>query len=177
MSTPLDEHYFEWLYRQVCSAKVKNPNRTYRNLLWMLYTEEFLWFVPNDDNRVEDGKVLRHEYLQKHDLTPDDVGLDWFELNCSFLEVLIGLARRLDFLMNGGQDEWFWEMLDNLDLHKYNDTVHIPQQEVKRVVDRVVWRTYRYNGHGGLFPLQQAREDQRDTELWYQLNAYILERS
>ena len=39
----------------------------------------------------------------------------------------------------------------------------------------IIWRTYDSNGYGGLFPLRNPREDQRKVELWYQLNAYLLE--
>lgn len=92
------------------------------------------------------------------------------------LELFVGLARRLAFEMSSEQDEWFWELLENIDIAKYNDSVHIPIREVEDKLDRVIYRTYRRNGHGGLFPLMRPNADQRDVELWYQLNAYILER-
>lgn len=177
MSHALDEQYFEWLYSQVCSVKLKNPARTYWNLFRILFRTEFLWFVPNDDNRVEDGRDLRYEFLECKRIDQRDVDPEWISMNVSMLEVLIGIARRLGFLMNSSADEWFWELLENLDLRQYNDSTHIPQQRVEGIIDRVIWRTYKRNGQGGLFPLQRARQDQRETEIWYQLNAYILERS
>jgi hypothetical protein len=177
MNAPLDELYFEWLYRQVCSLKLKNPHRTYWNLFRILFTKEFLWFVPNDDNRVEDGRDLRHEFLDQRHICHEDIDPEWIPMGVSVLEVFIGLARRLAFQMSGEQDEWFWELMENLDLRQYNDQADIPHEHVEIILDRVIWRTYRRNGHGGLFPLRQPREDQREVELWYQLNAYILERS
>lgn len=65
MDGPLDEQYLKWLYRQVASSKYRNPARTYWSLLRQLYTTEFVWTVPNDDNRVEDGRDLRYEFLKK----------------------------------------------------------------------------------------------------------------
>lgn len=176
MSALLDELYFEWLYSQVCSVKRKNPARTYWKLFKILFTKEFVWFVPNDDNRVEDGKELRWDFLRSKKMEPDDIDKDWLQMGCSMLELFVGLSRRLAFETSADPEEWFWELLDNLDLRKYNDSVHIPRNEVEDTLDRVIWRTYRRNGHGGLFPLQRTKYDQRDVELWYQLNAYLLER-
>lgn len=177
MSALLDQLYFEWLYSQVCSVKRKNPARTYWNLFRILFTTEFFWFVPNDDNRVEDGKELRYDFMRDQQIDPDDVDKDWLQTGCSMLELCIGLAKRLAFETNGSVDEWFWELLENLDLRKYNDATHIPRAKVEDTLDRVNWRTYRRNGHGGLFPLcRPPRDDQREVELWYQLNAYLLER-
>jgi len=177
MSTFLDELYFNWLYSRICSLRLKNPARTYWNLFRLLYTKEFVWIIPNDDNRVEDGKALRYECLEENGYDPNDVDQDWLKMDCSFLELLIGLSRRLAFETSGDPDEWFWEMLENLELARYSDRAPLPQKQIEEVLDQVIWRTYRWNGSGGLFPLQNARRDQRDVELWYQLMDYIVERA
>lgn len=175
MSAYLDELYFEWLYSQICSVRLTNPSRTYWKLFKILFTKEFVWFVPNDDNRLEDGKQLRYEFLEASGIDKEDQ--DWLRQGCSFLELLIGLSRRLAFETSSDPIRWFWEMLENLGLNELNDRVHIPRDVVEEKLDRVIWRTYKFNGSGGLFPLQRARQDQRDVELWYQLSAYILERT
>lgn len=176
MNQPLDELYFEWLYSQVSSVRLKNPQRTYWKLFKILFTHEFVWIIPNDDNRVEDGKDLRYEFLRSRGMDPDDIDRDWLFQGCSMLEMLIALAKRLAFEMSSTTDEWFWELLVNIDLRQYNDSVHVPRREVKDTLDRVIFRTYRRNGHGGLFPLRHPNNDQTDVEIWYQLNAYIMER-
>lgn len=174
MNEPLDELYLTWLYDHVASVKLKNPSRTYWNLMRALFKTEFFWFVPNDDNRIEDGRDLRDEFLADQDIQVEDQ--DWLDLGCSMLELLIGLSRRLAFEAEGEPRIWFWEMIDNLGLYGYNDRVAFPHEAVKDILDQVVWRTYRRDGFGGLFPLQRADRDQRDVEIWYQLNAYLLER-
>ena len=176
MSALLDELYFEWLYSQACSVKRKNPQRTYWNVFKILFTKEFVWWVPNDDNRCEDGRELRYEFLYSQGMDPRNTDQDWLHIGCSFLEMMIGVARRCAFLTSSAEDEWFWELMENLDLRKYNDSVHIPRDRVEDILDRVIWRTYTRNGHGGLFPLRNARQDQRDVEIWVQLNAYLSER-
>jgi len=175
VSADLDELYFEWLYSQVASVKLKQPSRTYWNLFRILFTHEFVWIEPNDDNRVEDGKDLRYEFLDEKAIRCDDQA--WLDEGCSMLELIIGLSRRAAFESSATQEEWFWEMLENLDLSKYNDRERIPEDEVRDILNRVIFRAYKRNGSGGLFPLHRAQRDLRYAELWYQLNAYILERT
>jgi hypothetical protein len=174
MDAPLDELYFQWLYNQIGGSKSENPNRTYWRMLRTLYCKEFVWIVPNDDNRIADGKDLRYEFVDQSGL--NDVDLGWIQLPCSMLELLIGLSRRLSFEAEGEPRDWFWHMIENLRLLVYKDSKPWPEQSVHDILDRVIWRTYEPSGHGGIFPLSYAQEDQRKVELWYQMCAYILER-
>lgn len=173
MNELLDESYLRWLYSQVASVRLKNPSRTYWRILRQLYTKEFIWIIPNDDNRVEDGRDLRYEFIEEQGL--EDVDQEWMNLGCSFLEMMIGLSRRLSFEDDGEPRTWFWKLMENLDLERYNDNVVIPDDKVDEILDTVIQRTYKRDGRGGLFPLRSARFDQRDVEIWYQLSAYLLE--
>ena len=163
IEVPLDEAYLQWLYSQVGSVRLRRSSETYWNLLRQLFQKEFVWFVPNDDNRVEDGRELRHKFIEELQLT--QVDRNWMELGCSFLEMLIGLSRRLSFEDGGGTRDWFWHLLNNLELDVYADNILIPTKRVDDILDKVIWRTYRRDGHGGLFPLRHAREDQTQAYL------------
>lgn len=175
MSEPLDELYFTWLYSLIGSVKLKNRARTHWSLARDLYRKEFIWLVPNDDNRVEDGKELRPEFLESCGI--DDVDPAWLDLGCSMLEMLIALSRRLSFEAEGEPAVWFWHLIETLDLAQYTDRNydHIAQKVVDETLDQVIWRTYSPDGRGGLFPLRQANENQQEVEIWYQLSAYLLE--
>lgn len=174
MSKPLDELYFVWLYNQVGDSKIKNPNRTYWRMLKQLFTKEFVWIVPNDDNRIADGTDLRHEFVDQAKLS--DVDPNWINLGCSMLELLIGLSRRLSFQAEGEPRDWFWHLIGNLHFYHCNDKSNYSEQNLDNKLEMVIWRTYKPNGDCGLFPLRDAKEDQRKVELWYQLSAYVLER-
>jgi hypothetical protein len=171
---PLDELYFTWLYSKVGSVEDANPSRTYWALTKKLFTKEFVWFVPNDDNRAEDGRDLRREFLEEEGIASIDE--DWLRLGCSMFELLIGLSRRLEFEAGGTPKDWFWTLIRNLGMELCNDASPLNIGAIDEAIDVVIWRTYRSDGHGGLFPLRQAREDQRKVELWYQLCAYLLEK-
>lgn len=176
MSGHLDEEYLTWLYGQMGIVKLKNPARTHWGLARQLYKKEFVWFIPNDDNRVEDGRDLRTEFVDEFDLD-DAIDENWMRLGCSMLEMLVALSRRLAFMTDIDPREWFWEMLENVGIgmsyscdQKYNDEV---ADEVNEILDTIIWRTYGPNGDGGLFPLNNPDRDQRQVEIWYQLSAYL----
>jgi hypothetical protein len=176
VSGDLDELYFTWLYSQIGDVKQRDPARTYWNLARLLYKKEFVWLVPNDDNRLEDGKDLRMIFLHDSGITPHDP--NWMELGCSTLEMLIALSHRLSFETNRKVKGWFWRLMDNLELETCTDGLHKMRwldSDVEDIIDRLMWRNYEHDGSGGLFPLEHPHQDQREVEIWYQLNAYLLE--
>jgi hypothetical protein len=172
VSGVLDDLYLTWLYSQVGDVKVRNKSLTYWNLFHQMNEIQFVWLVPNDDNRVEDGRALRFEYIS-------EVGLqesaDIVERGCSFLEMMIALSRRLAFEADGHPPVWFWHLIENLGLQYCTDHYSYDRSEVEDRINTVIWRTYDRNGQGGLFPLRHARKDQREVELWYQMSAYLLQ--
>lgn len=177
MTRPLDDAYFEWLYSLVASTRNRNPSHTYWKMLRQLYTKEFVWLIPNDDNRMEDGKELRLEFLAAVGI--DEIDPEWMALGCSMLEMLIALARRASFEYDDVTPvEWFGIFLTNLEIDRMNDAEFTPSlsRQLDETMDKLIFRNYRSNGHGGLFPLNNASRDQRKVELWYQLAAYVLER-
>lgn len=170
----LDDQYLTWLYSQVAEVRTRKSSRTYWKLFRQLFSTEFAWFVPNDDNRAEDGRELRCEWATE---TDTEVDQNWLSLGCSFLELLIGLSRRLAFETDGDAANWFWHLISNLGLLGYHDRSNFRTEDVEDITSRVIWRTYDKSGHGGLFPLQRTRKDQRRVEIWYQLSEYLLQDS
>lgn len=177
MIATTDDLYLEWLYSEVWNVKAKSLSHTYWNFARQLYTTEFVWFVPNDDNRIEDGYELRMEFLRAARLSHISNG--WEKLGCSMLELLIGLGRRLAFEADGEVGDWCHELLANIGLQNCPDAGYARNEAaVAAALERIIWRTYDRRGHGGLFPLYGGPyRDQRKVELWYQLSAYLLEKS
>lgn len=173
IAEPLEETYFKWLVGQVVNTRLRNPRLTNWEVLKQLHSTEFTWHIRNDDNRVEDGKELRLEFLQ------DVPNHDWVTQGCSFLEMLIALSRRLTFQMEGTSvPEWFWHLMNNVGL--VISDLEYEEQRMQNYVDQVLQnlnnRTYDKNGRGGLFPLHDPPVDQTKVEIWYQMNYYLLER-
>ena len=173
---PLDELYFQWLYSQVADPEVTDSSLTYWKLLKIFFTREAVWRVPNDDNRLEDGKVLRLDFL---DQTRARANREWTDLACSVLELMVGLARKLSFedVAGGKPHYWFWRMVENLGLIGYSDDRPLPLKKIESTLDRVLYRDYKRTGLGGFFPLKHTEKDQRKVELWSQMAEYLLEQS
>jgi hypothetical protein len=166
---PTDDRYFSYLL-----DLVGEPNGNHHALLRLLFQKEFTWIVPNDDNRVEDGLDVRVEFADQ--ITEEYPDRDWMLLGCSFFEVLVGLSRRLSFLVDREPRDWFWTLIVNLNLDGYTGRLTRAQEKrVNNILDRAIWRTYDADGLGGLFPLERPSKDQRKVELWYQLSEYLLE--
>lgn len=177
----IEQDYFHWL----CEAINADHERdSYWLVLKDLHRRSFVPMIEHDDNRESDGLELREEYLR--DIQADKY--DRISGDCSILEMMIALAKRMDFetsaVFDGGSPKnqtsyWFWDMMHNLKLDLADDATYSQiggREYVDAVVDDLVNREYEADGSGGLFPLTTAYEDQRDVEIWYQMAAYLNER-
>jgi len=169
-SGTLDDVYLEWLYDQVFVRTHRGA--TYWKLLRQMFQTEFRWFVPNDGNRAEDGRDLRKEWADREGRDLDGA---WLDLPCSFLEMLVALARRMCFEADYTPQHWFWHLLENLGFESYHDGSGYSRNYVTKRMRIVMDRMYDIAGNGGLFPLRHPNEDQREVELWYQMSAYLLQ--
>jgi hypothetical protein len=170
----LDLEYFEWLTSQIA---VEN-GKTYNELFERMHNLEFVWTVPNDDNRVADGRELRREFMDEviHRVKGILSVEQLFNKGVSILEVLVSLSRRVAWIAGGDAPHWAWTLIENLTLERsFDPLTKGKRRRVDDVLDRLVWRTYQRNGFGGFFPLNNPREDQTKVEVWYQMNAFVNE--
>ena len=176
----IERDYFNWLCELVHIDQIE---RSYWLLAKDMYRKEFISFIEHDDNRASDGIELREDFMRE---TNCDGYLD-MDRGCSVLEMMIALARRMDFETSDPNDPydamdttsyWFWEMVENLGLIEFDDSSYVDmdgQTYVDWILDGFINRQYESNGEGGLFPLKGCCEDQRDVEIWYQMSAYLME--
>lgn len=169
---PIEETYFNWLYSQVASVNVQAPSNMFYTLLRDLHATEFVWMLQGDDNRAEDGLDVRKEFLMTARLDQDPA---WLNLGCSVLEMLIAFSRRAEFDTGDSARDWFWIFMNNLNLAEMSDARDGVSQTVYEVMDQFIWRTYEFNGQGGLFPLRQPKRDQRKIELWAQFFDFLVD--
>jgi hypothetical protein len=170
----LSEAYFRWLVGQV--QEDGHQRNTYWDLLQVLFRTEFIWRVANDDNRIVDGLDLRVEFLKSQRRRGDPENLVPLGPFCSVLEVLVGISRRLAWLAEGSPEGWAWQLLCNLELHKFRDPLSERKiQKVEEVLHALIWRHYDPDGVGGFFPLARPTKDQTEVEIWYQMHAYAME--
>jgi hypothetical protein len=179
-SHPLSGDYLQWLAPQIRGEDDGNPNRSYDGLISIMHETQFVELVPNDDNRVGDGLDLRLEFCDVMRIsqrrTETFLAKDHPDPPCSFLETLIALSRRLEFVAGGTPQGWAWILVTNLDLNRITDPVGRKKKyAVKAALHKCIFRTYSPDGTGGFFPLLHPDEDQTKVEIWYQMAAYINE--
>ena len=151
-------------------ARVDIPNhKSYNDMFELMHNMEFVWTVPNDDNRVQDGLDLRYEFA-------GDDSKRLLLQGVTMLEILISLSKRVAFTAGGEPQVWAWRLLKNLKLTKKPDPLtELNRARVIDILETVIWRTYRMDGTGGFFPLKNPQKDQTQVEIWYQMNAYVIE--
>lgn len=171
MSEPLENLYFNWLCAKIIDTTQSSPGLTYWTLFGMLHRTEFVWLISGDDNRALDGKELRREFLLAADIPDDPFWRTVIE--CSMLEMFIALCRRCSFRTDIPVKEWFWELMTNTGLNRYNDA-NVDEFEINDLLHQIIWRLYDEKGRGGIFPLTESEIDQRTVDLWYQFCEYAV---
>lgn len=172
MIQTVSEIYFTWLTDRVDFDFGQTNGATYIELMNILHSKEFVWIVPNDDNRLEDAMALRTQFLDEMGIT--NPGSFLMDSPLSVLEVILGLSLRCAFAGGGTPPQWAWRLIENLDLHNMSDPITSRKRErIEDILDTLIYRNYEPDGVGGLFPLTHPNDDQRKVEIWYQMNAYI----
>lgn len=178
MDEPIEDLYFNWLYTKVVTVSFPTPTLSYLTLMRDLHSTEFVWLIPGDDNRVEDGLELRKEFINQALIYETPA---WKNIPCSVLEMLIAFSRRTSFDTDFTSKEWFWMFLENLNLAEFNDSYlqfepgPSISQTVSYILDTFIWRTYEPSGFGGLFPLESYKNDQRKVEIFYQWCEWVFQ--
>jgi hypothetical protein len=163
----IDYEYYDWLVSNIALP----PNKSFNTLFDMMHSREFIWLVPNDDNRIQDALELRSEFLKGKN---KKLALD----GATLLEVLISLSRRASFTAGYTPEHWAWKLIKNLQLHKeFDPLTQVDMDKIDEALETLIWRTYRKDGRGGFFPLKHPEEDQTQVEIWYQMNKYVIESS
>lgn len=169
------KEYILWL-SEIVGLSSKDEVGGYIFLIKALFMKEFYWTVDKDENRSDEGKALRSIFCDEcgYDDIPDEINGP-----CSVLEMMIALSRRWNDEVSLSDDEdcsdvYFWEMIKNLGLEGCTDDKFDPEM-VREKLDIFLDRDYPDNGKGGIFPLRKSKESQKNIELWYQLQNYLME--
>lgn len=170
----LANEYFEWMVDLMCGERFHNEI-SYRKLLTHLHDTKFVYLIPKDRNRAEDGMNLRDRYAFLYDR--EDLPF-YIDGPCSVLEMMVALAIRCeenimdDPIIGDRTAQWFWGMVVNLGLGSMVDERY-DEQYVTDCLTRFLNREYEPNGKGGLFTVRHCKRDLRNVEIWYQLCWYL----
>ena len=168
--------YWSWL----CGYTVDDDHIDgYSSLLGILFDTEFVSIMKGDEARAHDGIDLRDQFCNENGLDPerfyDEIGA------CSLLEMLIGLAVRIenDITCDPRNNKfnpqfWFWFMLHNIGLDDMDDE-NFDYDEVEYMINVFMNREFAPNGSGSLFTTDSNDLDFRTKPIWSQLCIFFNE--
>lgn len=170
--------YFDWLSNLVCGERFPKQI-SYRKLLMYMHRTEFIYSIPKDQNRADDGKDLRYRFAITHGYEGSlNLVLNYLGGPCSILEMMVALAVRCeesimdDPAIGDRTGQWFWGMVTNLGLGAMTDN-KFDKLLTEKAITRFLDRTYEPNGKGGLFTVRNCERDLRTVEIWHQLCWYL----
>ena len=175
----LRKKYFLWMC-QIVDTDRKIHVRSYRDLLEKLNNIDFYAALPMDENCADDGIELRYRFGRDCGYPASMIASMLDVRPCSVLEMMVALALRgehhiaEDTIYGDRTGRWFWSMIKSMGLSDQTDDM-FDVTIVYDSVHRMLERNYAANGRGGLFTLQNPREDLRHVEIWYQMMWYLSE--
>ena len=155
--------YYLWL-----DSLVNDGNHNV--LIRCLYDQPFRWQFILDENRAAGGLNLRRKFAFENGINIQDVGRG----PCSILEMLIALSDRMTEFLEGDIREWFWQLIRNLSLERFDDN-HFDESNVHYILNIWLDRQYDFQGNGSLFPVSKYSGDCRNLDIWGQMNVWISE--
>lgn len=175
----ISKDYFNWLCKLIDhEGKV----RVYKKTLSLLHEQDFVYILPKDGNRYEDGIDLRYRYGYEHHLRDSEVADKLDNRACSVFEMMVALAVRCeDHIMTDPdrgdrQSKWFWVMFDNLGLTPMTNSKYEEYYtDILEIIDRLNYREYEPDGTGGLFVTHDPTKNMLEEEIWYQMMQYLNE--
>lgn len=165
----------------------------YQKLVHLLWNTPFEGkLIGLDENWIANGLFLRGYYERQ---TGHDLGI-FKDYSCTVMEVLIAISMRIEeYIGYESVNETLWELLKNLGLDKFGDKknklssekdekndgfdtfeTNFDKKRVLVILQTWMKRRYESNGKGGLFPLKSTKRDQKQVEMWSQLNEYYHEK-
>lgn len=170
----VNEEYFRWL----CFLINDSKKGSYNKLLNYLYDTEFVYIMPMDGNRYEDGINMRYRFGRDNDIEDMIIASCLDDRPCSILEMMVALAVRIEehIMINPENGmmpgRWFWKMIENLGLINMTDR-RFDGEYVNSVVWRFLNREYGPNGEGSLVHIPDRQYDIKSMEIWYQMMRYL----
>lgn len=161
--------YFNWMCCLIYDKKYIG-HASYNKLLKYLNNKKFTYTIPLDENRALDGLYLRWRFAGEASY--------YIKGDCSVLEMMVALSLKCEEQIMSDDDignrtgRWFWEMIDNLGLESMYDD-NFDKVYADQVIYRLLNREYKPNGDGGLFRVDDRKEDLRKVEIWYQMCWYL----
>nr|DAT35097.1 MAG TPA: hypothetical protein [Caudoviricetes sp.] len=139
--------YLPWLIERGCLSE-------YRTLASVWDEIEFIWYIPEDEDRAIQALRLRDEYAYEFDYRSPRQG------PVTFLEVFVSITDTLSAMVYQDREKFTRSILMNLGVSNLLDSECFSTELYSRGLDSaetVMYRNYHQNGSGGLFKVPGAK--------------------
>ena len=169
------EPYYKWLLSWIkCRPddEYSELNRLLHNTTYDVKMDRNTPLISRDTSREEDGLELRNDFM----VDERRLGITCLTGECSMLEMLIALSRRIDDLINGSIDtridKWYFELIHNMGIDYKN--YEFNADKIKDILYIFMNRKYNKNGtNGGLFPIKNYEGNMQIEDLYLQMTHYL----
>lgn len=180
-SEDIKEQYFWYLLGVVDQVRpFAHESITFHKLCRKLHSIPFEYTLMMDENRACDGIGMRYRFTLFGGYY-DNEKLEVYDIlagPCSFLEMLVGLALRIEenIMTNpyygDRTDQWFYHMLLSLRLH-HMINARFDEDFVDECIEKFNNREFDPEGRGSLFWIKRSNRDLNDVEIWIQAMQYL----
>ena len=171
----MEYEYFTWLVDFIDPDHL--IGEYYQPVLQKLYFKDFRWKLKDDRNRALDGLEFRRRYVEdeRFGVAP----YNFMEAPCSCLEMLIALAKRIEYgILEPPCEEniarWFWKFMMNLGLDP-DDFRVLDEDYVDMVLEKWLDRRYESNGKGNIFTTFSSNINLKIEPIWVQMHIFLNE--
>ena len=181
MEENLCNEYFEWMTNVIFSDVVLKD--AYDGLLHVLNSIPFEWSLQMDENRQKDAQDLRYLFGYVCGYSESQICQELDNTPPSLLEVIVALINRVqdsilyDPTKQDPNQEIFLDILKSLKIDDIKGVMNDSDYAtIYNAVENLYCHNYSYYGEGGLFVVNNPKNDMRNTEIWFQFMWYLDEK-
>lgn len=133
--------YTSWLIERGCLEN-------YTELASVWDELDFMWYIPEDEDKAIQALRMRDEYCYETGAPSPR------QAPASFLEVFVSITDTLTAMLYQDRESFTKSILLNMGARSYSDDGRLSSEIHEAALDiaeRVMYRTYNWNGTGGLF--------------------------
>ena len=180
----IEDQYFSWMLEKIFEKDTREIERRLA-VLRELNTVIFEFNIYTDENRQKDAQDLRYLFGDECGYSEAEICRTLDMQAPTLLEVIVALLVRVqesvlyDLDVTITNKDIFLDILKSLNIDHIIGSYNLSGDQATDFYNSIgilYRREYTYYGEGGLFTVNNPKDDMRNTEIWYQFMWYLNEK-
>ncbi len=180
----IEDQYFSWMLEKIFEKDTLEIERRLA-VLRELNTVIFEFNIYTDENRQKDAQDLRYLFGDECGYSEAEICRTLDMQAPTLLEVIVALLVRVqesvlyDLDVTITNKDIFLDILKSLNINHIIGSYNLSSDQATDFYNSIgilYRREYTYYGEGGLFTVNNPKDDMRNTEIWYQFMWYLNEK-